>query len=558
MLFLDSTKIAKVQITGDKAANAITLTKDQKGKWKAEGAAFTVDPVVANEVAETFAPLPVVRLAAYGDAVKWSDYGLAKPEYTVTVAFAGQKPETHTVQLGKTDPLGGRFVRVDGGKAVGVIPADAVHALARAKLDFADRTLFTFKPEELLDLVRMRGKEKLELAPGAGTGWDVLKPTKLKADQPLVEELADNLSRLRAARVAAFGKKADVFKQYGLEPPEATITLTVGEKAEQKVLRLGRPVDPKKPAGDRYAAVESTGPDATVAVLSAAFANKLLARPESFRDHTIVKFVDADQLLLERDGRKVTFSKVNGTWKVTKPIMADAEQAALDDLVNEFAKLRASDWVASSPTPAELKSYGLANPEATWTVKNGDRVELVLHVGKKSDDGRLYARSGASGMVALLGLPQSTKILAEYRVRKPWTIDGFQADTIEITHGGTRFTLRKTGMTWSDPAAPKDEIDPRAVTELLGGLTALQVDRYALDSDADLKLFGLDKPNTTIAVTLKDGSTRTLAIGGVVGGTDGKQRYARVVAKGRSDVFVLSAADTARFTRERSVFVKKK
>src|SRR5579883_1361348 len=558
LLFLDSTKVARVQITSDKPENAITLVKDDKGAWKAEGAAFTVDAVVAGQVAEMFAPLPVTRLAAYGDSVKWGDYGLEKPDYTVTVTLGGEKPETHTVQLGKPDPTGGRFVRVDGGKAVGVIPMVVVQALAHAKLDFADRTLFKFKPDELLGLVRTRGKDELELAPGAGEGWDVVKPTKLKSDRPLVEELADNLSKLRAERIVAFGPKADVFKQFGLDPAEATITLTVGEKAEQKVLRIGRPVDAAKPDGDRYAAVETPGADAAVGVLSSGLAHKLLAPPVSFRDRTIVKFVDADQLQLDRGGRMVTFSKVNGTWKVTKPIMADAEQAALDDLVNEFANLRASDWVADKPTPAELKSFGLENPEATWTVKNGDKVELVLRLGKKTADGRVYATSGTSGLVALLGPVQSAKVLGEYRVRKPWTLDAFQAVAIEITRGGKSFTLKKTGMTWSDPAAPNDAIDPRAVIELLGGLTALQVDRYAMDADADPKLFGLDKPDTTITVTLKDGSTRTLAIGGVVGGTDDKQRYARVVEKGRTDVFVLSAIDTARFTRDRAVFVPKK
>jgi hypothetical protein len=44
----------------------------------------------------------------------------------------------------------------------------------------------------------------------------------------------------------------------------------------------------------------------------------------------------------------------------------------------------------------------------------------------------------------------------------------------------------------------------------------------------------------------------------VVGGTDNKQRYARVVDPARSDVFVLSAADTARLMRDRAVYVQKK
>src|SRR5262249_47390186 len=163
----------------------------------------------------------------------------------------------------------------DNGKAVGVIPAAVVPLLARAKLDFADRTLLTFKPDELLGIARLKGKEELDLAP-ATVGWDIVKPAKMKADQALMDELSDTLSRLRAEKIAAVGKKEDVYKQFGLEPPEAVVTLTVGEKAEQKVLRLGRSVDAAKPEGDRFAAIDTPGADAAVAVLPATLANRLL------------------------------------------------------------------------------------------------------------------------------------------------------------------------------------------------------------------------------------------------------------------------------------------
>lgn len=556
LLRLDGAQITKVQITGAKPENAVTLAKDDKGVWKAEGATFAVDAVVAKQVADTFAPLPVERLAAYGDAVKWADFGLDNPEYTVTVTLGGEKSAIHKLQLGKPDPTGGRFVRVNDGKAVGVIPAFAVQTLARAKLDFADRSLLSFKPEELLGISRTKGKDEFELTPGAGDGWDVVKPAKQKADKLLVEELADMLSRLRAEKIVAFGKKEDVFKAHGLEPAEAVVTLTIGDKP--KVLRFGRPVDPTKPEGDRFAAIDLAGSDAAVAVLPAMLVNKLLAPPVSFRDRTLAKFVDADKLVLERGSRKVTFAKVNGTWKVTAPLATDAEQAALDDLVNELAKLRASDWAAEKPAPAELKTFGLDSPETTWTVSNGDKEVLTLKIGKTTPDGRTYATAGASGMVALLGQPQSAKVLAEYRARKPWTLDAFQAEEITITRGDKTFTLNKAGAAWIDPAAPGDMIDSRAITELLGALTALQVDRYAVDAEGDPKLFGLEKPETTIAVTFKDGSKRVLAVGGPVGGTGDKQRYARVVDPARTDVFVLSAADTGRFTRDRTVYIQKK
>jgi hypothetical protein len=558
LLNLDPSRIAKVQITGEKPEDAVTLLRDQKGTWRAEGAAFTVDAVVASQVAFTFAPLPVEYLVAYGDAVKWADYNLDRPAWTITVTPGGDKPVAHTVRIGKPVPGGGRYVRVDDGKAVGVIPNPAVQALARAKLDFADRTLLTFKPDELLGVARAKGKDELELTPGPGDGWTVARPTKEKADKQLMEELADALGRLRAERVVAFGKKGEVFKQYGLDPAEATITLTIGEKAEQKVLRFGRPVDPARSDGDRYAAVDPAGPDAAVCVLPAVLVNKLLAPPVSFRDRTMVKFVDADKLELERGPRKVTFAKVNGTWKVTAPLAADAEQAALDDLVAELARLRAGDWAADKPTPAELKEWRLENPEATWTVSNGDKVVLVLRVGKTTADGRAYATVGTGGPVALLGPLQTTKVLGEYRDRKPWALDAFQAESVEIVRGEKAFSLKKTGAVWGDPAAPADVIDPRAVTELLGALTALHVAQYAMDTGGDPKLFGLEKPEAVISVALRDGGTRVLAVGGPVGGTDNKQRYARVVDKGRSDVFILSAADTARFTRDRAAYVQKK
>ncbi|MFM8275023.1 MAG: DUF4340 domain-containing protein, partial [Gemmata sp.] len=556
LLFLNAAQIAKVQIDGDAADKAVTLLKGDKGKWSAAGATFAIDAPAVTQLTQALAPLPVERIAAYGDNLKLAEFGLDKPEFTLTVTLAGDKPEAHKVQLGKADPLGGRFVRVNDGKAVGGAPAAAVAALARTRLEFADRTLRAFKPEELLGLARLKGKEELELAPAATAGWDVVKPAKQKADQPLMDQLAEALGQLRAEKVAAFGKKEDVYKAYGIDPPEATVTLTIGEKAEQRVLRLGRPVDPARPDGDRYCAVEGAGADAAVGVLGGPLANKLLAAPVSFRDRAMLKFVDADLLAFERGERKVTFAKVNGTWKVKAPLAADAEQNALDDLVNELAKLRAADWAAGPG--ADLKPFGLDRPEATWTITNGDKVVATLLIGKATADGRVHATTGNAGMVALLGKEQSAKVLGEYRVRKPWTLDAFQAEAIEVARGDKAFALQKRGAAWADPAAPNDPISAPAVAELLGSLTALQVERYAVDEGGDPKLFGLEKPEVTLTVTLKDGSKRALAVGNVVGGTGDKQRYARVVDRDRTDVVVLSAADTERLTRDRGTYVQKK
>ncbi|HEV3438430.1 MAG TPA: DUF4340 domain-containing protein [Gemmata sp.] len=556
LLILDPTRTAKVRITSGKPEDAFSLIKDEKGKWSAEGISFAVDAERINLLTRIVSGLPVSRLAAYGDTIKWADFGLEKPGTIISVTLSGDKPVTHTIALGNVDPAGSQFVRVDEGKAVGVIPAMAAENLTRKKFDYADRTLLTFDPTTLAGFNRKQGKDELELAPAAAVGWDVVKPAKYKADQPFVEELADALSKLRAEKVAAYGKKDEVFKQFGLESPAAMLTLTVGDKAEQKTLRLGNLIDPAKPDGDRYAAVDTPNPEAIVGVLPRVLVSKLLTPVVGFRDHTLAKFVDADKAILDRSDRKLTFAKVGAAWKVTEPLAAAAETGELESLIADFGKIRVDTWVAQKT--GDLKAFGIDKPEAKWMIFDGDKPVLTLLLGKKTPDGRVYVTTDKSELVGLLDPMLTARVLAEYRQRRPWEVDVAQVEGVEIAKGGAKFELQKAGPAWFDPAKTTDPIDVRAVNELLGTLGALRVDRYAVDKDADPKLFGLENPEMRLTITSPGGAKRVLEIGAVVGGTDGKQRYARVVDKDRSDVFVLTALDTMRLTRDRSAYVMKK
>ncbi|HEV3386169.1 MAG TPA: DUF4340 domain-containing protein, partial [Gemmata sp.] len=556
LLFLDQTRIAKVRVAPVKPEDAFSLVKDEKGKWSAEEISFTVDNERISNLMATISALPVTRLVAYGDAIKWSDYGLEKPATTIVVTLSGEKPVTHTIALGNIDPTGAQFVRVDEGKAIGVIPTLAANNLARKKFDYADRTLLTFDPTALAGINRKQGKDELELVPAAAIGWDVVKPTKYKADQTFVEELADNLGHLRAEKVAAYGKKDEVLKQFGLEMPAAVLTLTIGDKAEQKTLRLGNPVDPTKPDGDRYAAVETINPETSVDILPGALVNKLLTPAVGFRDHALAKFVDADKAILERGDRKITFAKVGVTWKVTEPLATNAEYSELEALIADFGKLRVDSWVA--PKTGDLKSFGLDKPEAKWLIFDGDKQVLTLLLGKKQPDGRIHATTDKSDLVGLLDPVLTARVLTEYRARRPWEVDAAQVEAVEISKGGMKFNLQKAGAIWLDPEKTADPINVGAVNELLGTLGALRVERFAADKDADPKLYGLDNPEAKITVTSPGGMRKVLEIGAAVGGTDGKQRYARVVEKDRTDVFVLTAADTMRLTRDRSLYVMKK
>ena len=76
----------------------------------------------------------------------------------------------------------------------------------------------------------------------------------------------------------------------------------------------------------------------TIGVLTPEVARKLLAGPLFFRDRAITRFPDADQLVLERGARKATFQRVEGNWKLTQPISADADQKLIDDTIDMLSK----------------------------------------------------------------------------------------------------------------------------------------------------------------------------------------------------------------------------
>ena len=89
--------------------------------------------------------------------------------------------------------------------------------------------------------------------------------------------------------------------------------------------------------------------------------------------------------------------------------------------------------------------------------------------------------------------------------------------------------------------------------ETLDALAGLKLVRYAVDKDADLRLYGLEPPELVLEVSTRAGK-RTLQIGRPDG--ESKRRYARVAEPGRTDVFVISEADAAKIVRDAAAFTR--
>jgi hypothetical protein len=551
LLQMDSRLITK--LNGNSPTGSWSARKDGD-KWVIDSMTPPVpgDRSVIEFFVNSLADIRATKFAAYSPT-DLSQFGLDQPIATITATLAtGDQPTTHTIALGKPTPdnAQARFARVDNGPAIGVLPIGLSSELAKSGLDFVDRGMISFPPKDLVAIRRASGDQEmvLELKDGA---WQIVKPSVAPADDPALFEMTERLANLRAVRVAAL--HATDLQPFGLDKPAATITLSIKQSEgppRDYTLKIGN----AGPDG-RFAQVVGTD---TIFVLPDSkndpLATRLLADAVKFRDRTLVRFTDADRVVVTRGQRTATFAKVDGQWKMTAPISADAENFDLEDLVLTASRLRADELVAEQPS--DLKSVGLDPPDTEFKFFQGDQQVAQLLVSAKADDGRATVKSGAGTLVGKLDKGLSARLLNEYRKRSLWSnLDVVQVDSIIINAGigGTPLILTKDDAGWKVAGKPDQTVNVEAVSDFLSTLASLKAERFVADDKADLKLFGLDPPVRVVVVKTRSGQTTTLHLGRLEG--DSKRAYASVPGAGW--VAVLGEAESDKLGREVSSFVQK-
>ncbi len=169
---------------------------------------------------------------------------------------------------------------------------------------------------------------------------------------------------------------------------------------------------------------------------------------------------------------------------------------------------------------------------------------MSLLVGNADKEGRRYAILGRGYQIFTLNPKLSSRLVDEYRSRKPWpALDAVQVEKVTFT-SGTSFTLQKKDAGWILPQTPDAKIDTKKVSDTLDALAGLKIIRYVADTNPDLKLYGLDPPVWTIEIESPAGK-RTLHIGRQEG--DSRRVYATVPGSGA--VFIIGDAEAQRILR---------
>lgn len=262
------------------------------------------------------------------------------------------------------------------------------------------------------------------------------------------------------------------------------------------------------------------------------------------KENKVFAGVDAEKIqdieVHAANGDTTKVARDGAAWKIVAPLAGDADASEATSLGSTLSTLTAGTEV--DPNPTSVKEYGLDPARIMVTFHlTGDAQPHTLLVGIKTPTGGdLYARVDGQPKLFLIGgsnedsLNKTTFNLRDKTVLK-FQRDG--VDSLQIEQGGkTVLVEKKSNSEWHMKTPIDARADASAIDGLVGRLFQLQMKSLVTaDGSAELKKYGLDKPDVT--ATVGAGSTRaSLALGGK--SPDGAI-YARDLA--RPMIFTLEA-----------------
>jgi len=217
-----------------------------------------------------------------------------------------------------------------------------------------------------------------------------------------------------------------------------------------------------------------------------------------------IKPEDVAAVSLKYPGREIELAKEAGKWMLVKPIAAEADQTAANNIARAVADCEVKKTLEE--VPANLQPFGLAKPEVIVTVTTNDKRTLPgIEVGKTTPVGfSAYIKTTDKPDVMLTTSafpPEVKKTVDELRDRELVKFDPDEVQKITLDRGdGNAVELDQEHGVWVIVKPAKYTADQAAVRQFLTSLVGTRIDQFVNDKPSGLSQFGLDKPRLTISV----------------------------------------------------------
>src|SRR5689334_1000404 len=387
---LDSSKIEEVKVTSA-AGDATTVKKNADGWQLVQPLTAKADDGEIGTLTSALASTEMVRVIDENPG-NLTEYGLSNPRIEVDFKASGDKDYRKLMIGDKTATGSDLYAKRNDDKKVFLIPATQETSLNRTTFDLRDKGLLKFDREKVDAIDVSAGGKTIAIAKDGGD-WKLTKPVQTKADFGSVEGLVGRLQTAQMKSIAADEASPADLKKYGLDKPEATVTLNIG--SSRATLLVGG-----KASDNTVYARDASKP--AVVTVESSLLDDLKKDADSYRRKDLFEFrpFNATHIEMSRNGQTVVLDRVKGqndkpdTWKRVSPAAADVDKEKMDGLLSKLSNMRASAFVDSAA------KTGLDKPALTVTVKFDD--------GKKEEK-VTFAQSGSDVYAARPGEPGAAK-----------------------------------------------------------------------------------------------------------------------------------------------------
>lgn len=332
-----------------------------------------------------------------------------------------------------------------------------------------------------------------------GKNWEITGPLKLAADSSAVDSFLSSLTGATPSETVS--EQGGDLKEFGLNPPEATIEVKTNAKPAEFTLRLGSSTPTNSGI---YAQVAGQPRVFTLASdLKASLEKNLF----DFRNKQVVTLAGDSIRRMDVTSKKGGFQLVknaDGIWDLMLPPPVRADHFTVQGLVDELGSASMKSVVAEKKR--DLGRYGFSKPTMTIHL-TGDTGAETLILGKK-DGSDYYAMNTAVGPVFTLGsdfLTQFQKQPSDLRSKDLFTFSTYEAKKVTVKGPkGQRVFVQHKNSKWEQTEPASMEVKGDKMQTLLQDLRDLSAQSFPKKNATHLAAYGLDKPEYTVQVQYGD------------------------------------------------------
>ncbi len=382
------------ELTVKPAAGDATVLRRTGGTWQiVQPIESAADESQVSGLTTNLASLEIQRVVDENPK-DLKQYGLAPPRVDVAFKASGDKGERQLLIGDKTATGGDLYAKLQNEKRVFLVSAYLDSTFNRTTFDLRDKSVLKFD-RNTVDSVVLTALDKskdVELAK-TGEDWAITKPVKARADFGTVEGVIGRLQTAQMKSLVTNDPKD--LKEYGLDQPEASVTIGAG--SGRATLQIGK----KTPDGTLYAR-DASRP--MVFTVEASLLDELKKSPDDYRlkDMFESRPYNMTRVEVTRGGETWAFEKVKGQgkdaterWRQVTPTARDVDATKMEGFLTKLTNLRAQSWAAAGT------KTGIEQPILTAVARfdDGKKQERVVF-GKPGSD--VYgSRAGEPGAAKL-------------------------------------------------------------------------------------------------------------------------------------------------------------